>query len=74
MNATLENEITRLTKRQKLALANRLLTDAGLHAKPPGVLGANDPNLEVELRRRLADKRPGAWLTLEEFRLRTGLR
>ena len=32
------------------------------------------PELEAELRRRLADKRPGAWLTVEEFRRRVGLR
>ena len=74
MNATLQSEITRLTKRQKIALANRLLGEAGLHGKPPGLWSSDDPNLESELRRRLADTKPGAWLTHEEFRIKAGLR
>jgi hypothetical protein len=74
MNTALESHISKLSKRQKIALAERLLADAGVHSKPPGVRSADDPELEAELRHRLADKRPGAWLTLEEFRLRTGLR
>lgn len=74
MTPAMETQIARLTKRQKLALADRLLTDAGVHAKPPGILGDDDPGLEAELHRRLVDTRPGAWLTLEEFRTKTGLR
>ncbi|MBI5770718.1 MAG: hypothetical protein HZA93_23275 [Verrucomicrobia bacterium] len=74
MATVLEKEISRLTKRQKLVLADRLLADAGLHAKPPGIMSENDPGLEAELNRRLADRRPGAWLTLEEFRTQTRLR
>jgi hypothetical protein len=74
MNATLKHEISRLTKRQKIALADRLLGDAGLHVKPPGIMASDDPGLDTELRRRLADNRPGAWLSLEEFRAKAGLR
>jgi len=74
MNAALDAQLSRLTKRQKLALAHRLLADAGLHAKPPGILSADDPGLETELRRRLDDASPDAWLTLEEFRAKAGLR
>ena len=74
MTLALETHIARLTKRQKLALADRLLADAGVHAKPPGILSEKDPRLDAELRRRLADKRPGAWLTLAEFRKKAGLR
>ena len=74
MNAALDAQLSRLTKRQKLALANRLLADAGLHAKPPAILSADDPGLEAELRRRLDDDSPGAWLTLDEFRVKAGLR
>jgi hypothetical protein len=71
MTAVLESELAKLTKRQKTALAGRLLSETGAHAKPPDVMSADDPALEAELRRRLADRRPDAWLTLEEFRLRT---
>lgn len=74
MTPALETQIARLTKRQKLALADRLLSDAGAHAKPRGILSDNDPGLESELHRRLTDIRPGAWLTLEEFRAKTRLR
>jgi hypothetical protein len=74
MTPAFETQISRLTKRQKLALADRLLADAGVHSKPSGILSAHDPALEPELRRRLADKRSGAWLTREAFRAKTGLR
>jgi hypothetical protein len=74
MNATLETEISRLTKKQKLALADRLLTDAGLHAKPPGLRSIADPELAAELHRRLGERARGTWLTGSEFRRRTGLR
>jgi hypothetical protein len=74
MNATLEAQISRLSRREKIALADRLLEDTELHAKPPGIRRASDPALEAELRRRLADKTPGAWLTLAEFRSKAGLR
>ena len=74
MNTALETQISKLSKRQKLALAERLLADAGLHAKPPGLLAADDSRTEGEARRRLDGKPAGAWLTLDEFRFRTGLR
>ncbi len=74
MNAALETQISRLNKRQKLALADRLLADAGLHAKPPGILSASDSGLGTELYRRLSDKSPDAWLSLESFRAKAGLR
>jgi hypothetical protein len=74
MSTALESHLAKLSKRQKLALAERLLADAGLHAKPPGIRSVDDPKLEAEVRRRLADKRPGAWLTMEEFRQRVGQR
>ncbi len=74
MNATLETQILSLSKRQKLALAERLLADAGLQEKPPGLLSASDPKLETILRQRLSDKRPGTWLSPAEFRAKTGLR
>ena len=63
--------IAKMTKRQKLALADRLLAEAGTHAKPSTVYGSDDPVLEAELRRRLDDRSPGAWLSLDEFRART---
>ncbi len=74
MTAALESQISRLTRRKKIALADRLLADTEMHAKPLGVHRANDPALEAELRRRLANKTPGAWLTAAEFRAKTGLR
>ena len=74
MNTTLERQVSRLNRTQKLALADRLLADAGLHAKPPGILSEDDPDLEAELNRRLADTRAGSWLTLEEFRAKAALR
>jgi hypothetical protein len=74
MTAVLETEIAKLTKRQNAALAGRLLTEAGANAKPPGIRAADDPTLEVELKRRLADRRPGTWLTEEEFRAKTASR
>lgn len=63
--------IARMTKRQKLALADRLLAEAGTHAKPSSVYGSEDPALDAELRRRLDDRSPGAWLSLDEFRAQT---
>jgi hypothetical protein len=74
MKPALEEQILRLSRREKLALANRLLADAGAHEKPPGILSEADPSLLSELRRRLKDSRPGTWLTLEQFRAKTGLR
>lgn len=74
MTSVLENQLARLNRRQKLALADRLLADAGAHAKPPGILSADDPQLESELHRRLKETPSSAWLTLEEFRAKTGLR
>jgi hypothetical protein len=74
MNPTLERQVSQLNRRQKLALANRLLADAGLHARPPALRDSADAKLEAEVRRRLSDKRPDAWMTLAEFRGSTGLR
>jgi hypothetical protein len=71
MTTALAAEISKMTKRQKLALADRLLKEAGAHAKPSQIYGANDPALKAELPRRLADRSPGAWLSLDEFRART---
>ena len=65
------NAIAKMTKRQKLALADRLLAEAGTHAKPSTVCSSDDPALDAELRRRLNDRSPGAWLSLDEFRART---
>ena len=65
------NAIAKMTKRQKLALADRLLAEAGTHAKPSTVYGSDDPALDAALRRRLDDRSPGAWLSLDEFRART---
>jgi hypothetical protein len=33
-----------------------------------GIRSSDDPALTAELRRRLTDRSPGAWLTLEELR------
>ncbi|HEY1121045.1 MAG TPA: hypothetical protein VGE67_05575 [Haloferula sp.] len=74
MTSALENQLARLNRRQKLALADRLLADAGAHAKPPGIFSADDPLLEAELHRRLKETPASAWLTMEEFRAKTGLR
>ncbi|MEY2878795.1 MAG: hypothetical protein RLZZ15_1175 [Verrucomicrobiota bacterium] len=74
MTAALESQISRLSRSEKIALADRLLADTELHAKPPGLRRADDPGVEAELRRRLADKTPGAWLTLAEFRAKADLR
>jgi hypothetical protein len=74
MTAALESQISRLSRREKIALADRLLGDTELHAKPPGLRSAADPGLEDELRRRLGDRAPGAWLTLDQFRRQSGLR
>jgi len=65
------NAIAKMTKRQKLALADRLLAEAGAHAKPSTIYGSEDPALDAELRRRLDDRSPGAWLSHDEFRART---
>ncbi|MES2696093.1 MAG: hypothetical protein V4773_21650 [Verrucomicrobiota bacterium] len=70
----METQLSRLNRRQKLALADRLLADAGAHAKPPGILSDDDPALEAELHRRLKETPASAWLSLEAFRAKTGLR
>jgi hypothetical protein len=74
VTTVLTNELKKMTKRQKLALANKLLAEAGTHAKPSTVYGSDDPVLDAELARRLNDRSPGAWLSLDEFRARTRLR
>jgi hypothetical protein len=74
MTAVLESEIAKLTKRQKAALAGRLLSEVVAHVKPPGIMTQDDPALESEPKCRLADRRPGTWLTEEEFRAKTAVR
>ena len=71
MTTELAAQITRLTKRQKLHLADQLLAEAGAHKRPSTIRSSDDPALEAELRRRLSDRSPGAWLSLDEFRART---
>ena len=71
MTTALATELSKMTRRQKLALADRLLGEAGAHAKPSTILGGKDPALKAELRRRLSDRSPGAWLSLDDFRART---
>ena len=61
----------KLTKRQKIKLADQLLAEAGGHGKPSTLRSSDDPALSAELARRLADRSPGAWLSLDEFRART---
>jgi len=68
MTTALAAELTKLNKRQKLNLANQLLAEAGAHKKPNLIRSSDDPALEAELRRRLADRSPGAWLSLDEVR------
>lgn len=71
MTTELAAQITKLTKRQKLHLADQLLAEAGAHAKPSLIRSSDDPALEAEVRRRLSDRSPGAWLSLEDLRART---
>ncbi|MDB6115517.1 MAG: hypothetical protein JWQ62_2462 [Lacunisphaera sp.] len=71
MTTELAAQITKLTKRQKLHLADQLLAEAGAHAKPSLIRSSDDPALKAELSRRLSDRSPGAWLSLEAFRART---
>lgn len=71
MTTELATQLTKLTKRQKLNLADQLLTEAGAHRKPSTIRSSDDPTLEAEVRRRLSDRSPGAWLSLDEFRART---
>ena len=71
MTSELANQLTKLTKRQKIKLADRLLAEAGGHDKPSTIRSSDDPALGAELRRRLADRSPGAWLSLDEIRART---
>lgn len=71
MTTAVAKALGKRTKRQKLALADRLLAEAGTHAKPSTVYGSDAPALDAELRRRLDDRSPGAWLSLDEFRART---
>ena len=71
MTTELAAQLTKLTKRQKLHLADRLLAEAGAHAKPSLIRSSDDPALEAEVGRRLSDRSPGAWLSLDEFRAQT---
>jgi hypothetical protein len=71
VTSELASQLTKLTKRQKIKLADQLLAEAGGHDKPFTLRSSDDPTLRAELRRRLADRSPGAWLSLEQFRART---
>jgi hypothetical protein len=71
MTSELAAQLTKLTKRQKITLADQLLTAAGAHAKPSRIRSSDDPALPAEVNRRLLDRSPGAWLSLDEFRART---
>ena len=71
MTTALATELAKMTRRQKLHLADRLLAETGAHAKPDGIRSSDDPALTAELRRRLTDRSPGAWLTLDELRAQT---
>ena len=71
MTTELAAQLTKLTKRQKLNLADQLLTEAGAHKKPSTIRSSDDPALEAEVRRRLSDRSPGAWLSLDKVRART---
>jgi hypothetical protein len=67
MTSELASQLTKLTKRQKIKLADQLLAEAGGHDKPSTLRSSDDPALGAELRRRLADRSPGAWLSLDEM-------
>lgn len=71
MTTEFATQLTKLTKRQKLKLADQLLAEAGAHKKPTMIRSSDDPALKAEVGRRLADRSPGAWLSLEEFRAQT---
>jgi hypothetical protein len=71
VTSQLASQLTKLTKRQKLKLADHLLAEAGAHHKPSNIRSGDDPALGAEVRRRHADRSPGAWLSLDEFRART---
>ena len=71
MTNALAAQLTKLTKRQKLTLADRLLAEAGAHKKPSLIRSSDDPALAAEMRRRLSDRSPGAWLTLDDLRAQT---
>ena len=71
MTTSLAAQIRKMTKRQKLHLADRLLAAAGAHDKPSLIRSGDDPTLTAEMRRRLTDHTAGAWLSLDEFRART---
>ena len=71
MTTELATQLTKLTKRQKLNLADQLLAEAGAHKKPTQIRSSDDPALPAEVRRRHSDRSPGAWLSLDEFRAQT---
>jgi hypothetical protein len=54
-----------------LSLADQLLADAGAHRRQHGIRSSDDPALEDELNRRLADRDSEAWLSVSEFKTRT---
>jgi|GEM_PF-5252315 len=70
MTTELATQLRELTRRQKLDLADRLLAAAGAHTKPSPVRASDDPSLAAELRRRLKDQNPDAWLSVDQFRER----
>jgi hypothetical protein len=66
-----------VTRRRKPAKSRKLdrteprPTETGAQPKPSLIRSSDDPALDAELRRRLKDRSPGAWLSLEEFRAQT---
>lgn len=74
MNATLDSEIAKLNDAQKIGLIDRLWHELEASGPPPGLLNEDDPRLEAELERRLAEaqSQPEQWLTLEQFKATFG--
>jgi hypothetical protein len=71
MTTALAAQLTKLTKRQKITLADQLLSEAGAHDQPSTIRSSDDPALAAELARRLSDRSSGAWLSLDAFRAQT---
>jgi len=71
MTTELAAQIMKMTKRQKLNLANQLLGAAGARDKPSAIRSSAHSALPAELHRRLSDRNSGAWLSLDDFRART---
>ena len=71
MTTAVAKAIARMTKRQKIGAGGQAVAEEGAHAKPSTVYGSDNPALDAVLKRRLNDRSPGAWLSLDEFRART---